>query len=124
MELSELIQKGAALVGDQKLLAERLGETPQHITNAKKGKRGLRDDSCAELAKILNIDFGTVIAARNFALAKDQAQRDFWLPFVRQAVMTVATITISSGAFFSDSDHSECWRRGWDSNPRMPCDIA
>ena len=124
MDFFEMIKTGATKAGSQAKLAIAIGETAPGISNALKGKRGIPDDSCAKLAELISVDFGTVIAARNLALAKDKTQRDFWLPFVRQAVMTVATITISSGAVLSDSDHSECWRRGWDSNPRMPCDIA
>lgn len=95
MELAEMITKAAQIVGSQKELSVRLGEPEQTITGAKKGRRGLKDESCARLAEILGMTYGEVSAARNFAMAKDQDQRDFWLPFVLGTAKNVPTRSIS-----------------------------
>lgn len=83
MKFQEMLELAAKRVGSQRELAKRLNEAEQTITGAKKGRRGLKEESCARLAEILEMTYGEVAAARNFAMAKDQNQRNFWLPFVQ-----------------------------------------
>jgi len=109
MELKEMIEKAATIVGSQKTLSVKLNEPQQTITDAKNGRRGLKDESCARLAEILGMTYGEVSAARNFAMAKDQNQRDFWLPFVRDlprkaAAWMIGIATAATMATIAPSD--------------------
>lgn len=82
MEFRTMLEKGVAIKGSQAALAKAIGESEQNTAGAKAGRRGLKDESCAALADLLGLSFGEVIAARNYALAKSDKERQFWSPFV------------------------------------------
>ena len=85
MQWREMIETASSRVGSQRSLAHALEMPEQTLTAAKKGARGLPDEACAAIAEILQVELGKVIAAKNFARAKNQGQRDFWLPFLDKA---------------------------------------
>ena len=99
MEFREMLLAAETKCGSVRALATQIGEKDSNISAAKRGVRGIPDEACALLAKILNLDYGQVSAARNAALAKDEKQREFWRPFVerRAAAWLVA---IATNAFF------------------------
>lgn len=84
MEFQEMIDTAAKKCGTVRALAEAIGMRDSNISAAKRSSRGIPDEACARLAEILGMTYGEVSAARNFATAKDQKQRDFWFPFVRE----------------------------------------
>lgn len=100
MRFPDMIEAAAKQTGSQAELAKQLRQTESHLSSAKKGRRGLPDAACATIAEILAIPFGQVIAARNEALAKDQATKDFWRPLARQERKAAAwTLAIATSAF-------------------------
>ena len=94
MEFREMIEQGIEITGSQRALAATLGTSETSMPSVKSGRRSLPDDACMRLAQLIEAPLGAVIAARNYALAKDEEHRQFWLPFV-----------------------TNDWRRGRDSNP-------
>lgn len=77
-----MIEKGIEAAGSQRALAQAIGASETNMPSIKAGKRSLPDDSCMMLAQLIGAPLGSVIAARNYALAKDEAQKKFWAPFV------------------------------------------
>jgi hypothetical protein len=90
MDFRELIVLGEERYGSRQELAERLGIHPDNLTNAKRGARGLPDRACVELGMILGIQNPlAVIAARNAAQAKTEAERRFWELYVGDSALYV-----------------------------------
>lgn len=108
MEFREMIEAAAVKAGSQRALAELLGEREQNVTGAKAGRRGLKDEQCAKIAELIGLRFGDVIAARNYALAREQGAKDFWRPFVDQireaAGLTASAVAIALLMSFAPSE--------------------
>jgi transcriptional regulator with XRE-family HTH domain len=82
MDMAEMIRLGSERIGSQKELAETLGIAATHLSNAKKGERGLPLDACFALAKILDISPACVSAASALVTEKDEKKREVFYPFV------------------------------------------
>ena len=78
MELREYIEAGLAKINDRTALAMYLGVQPNNITNAKRHERGLPNDACVKLAKLVGADAIEVIAASELATEKKAEKREFW----------------------------------------------
>ena len=102
MELREMIIRAEKETGTVRAIAKIIGVSDSNLTAAKAGRRGIPITACGKLAEIIKVDRWIVVAASELVTEKDQDRRDYLTPFVK----------------------SDDWRRGWDSNPRMPCDIA
>ncbi|MDR0737129.1 MAG: hypothetical protein LBF51_09970 [Zoogloeaceae bacterium] len=85
MKLRDYIGTGTEKTGSQKALAEHLGLYAEDLRGANRGKRGLPNDACIKLAKIIDADPLEVIAASELATEKKPEKRAFWLPFVEHA---------------------------------------
>jgi plasmid maintenance system antidote protein VapI len=85
MELREIIEAGIRAKGSVNALADYLGIARQHVSNAKAHQRGLPNDACMKLAKLLEIPLETVIGASELATERKEDKRAFWLPFVTNA---------------------------------------
>ncbi len=101
MVLHDYIEAGAKEVGSVMQLAKQIGMIPDLLYKAKSHKRGLPSHACIALAAIVGTDPICIIAASELVTEKHQERIAMWQQF-------------------TDKE----WRRGWDSNPRMPCDIA
>lgn len=100
MELRDYIQAGEKIAGGGKLLAEKLGVFPQHISNAKKGERGLPLVACYKLAELINARPEAVAAASALVTEKDAGAREYLRPFVQMGrlshpmIAAIATVAI------------------------------
>lgn len=115
MELRQMIEAAAKVSGDQKKLAKAIGLSPNNITEAKAGRRGLPASACYQLAAILDLDPAVVVAASELVTEKNPQKRAVFAPFVlelpRKAaawVMTAATAamigtTAQSDAYANDT---------------------
>jgi len=105
MNFREMLELGALRAGDQKHLAALLELHPNNITNAKRAERGLPDEACAKLAQLIGLPWAQVQAARNEWLAKTDAERRFWHPFVmgRAAMIFASTALIGLTALPTES---------------------
>lgn len=93
MNFIEMIEAAADRCGEQKLLAERMGISPNSLTDAKRGSRPLKETACAVLAEVLDLDYGTVRKAHNEAYAKTEEERQLW-----KKVACIAVAGLISGA--------------------------
>lgn len=107
MDMREMIEAATTKVGEQKALAARLGVHPNNLTNAKRGERGLPDEACMKLSEILNVSFAEVIAARNYATAKNEETRAFWSPFFRHAAGIMGVAVLSGAALPPSSEAAQ-----------------
>ena len=78
MTLDALLTEAAHRAGSNRALAAALDESEQNLNGVRKGRRPLTDRSCALLADLLRVELGQIIAARNEARAKDEADKAFW----------------------------------------------
>lgn len=81
MELRDYIECGIKVKGGIHPLADYLGLQRQHVTNAKAHQRGLPNDACIKLARLITTDPLAVIAASELATEKKPERREFWLSF-------------------------------------------
>lgn len=103
MELREMIEAAAKISGDQKKLAKEIGLSPNNITEAKAGRRGLPTSACYKLGAILDLDPAAVVAASELVTEKNPEKRAVFAPFVRElprkaaawAVAAIAATTAS-----------------------------
>lgn len=86
MELRDYIEEGEVKVGGRTPLAAYLGLAhANHLTNAKRGQRGLPNFACRKLAELLEVPLDTIIAASELVTEKDEEIRAYWRPFVQTA---------------------------------------
>jgi plasmid maintenance system antidote protein VapI len=85
MDFRRILEKAIELKGTGRAVAQWLNVPEQHITDAKGGRRGLPDRCCLQLAQLLGMDFGKVIAARNEWTAKSEEEKNFWHPLANAA---------------------------------------
>lgn len=90
MELREMIEAAAKVSGDQKKLAKAIGLSPNNITEAKAGRRGLPASACYKLAAILGLDPAVVVAASELVTEKNPEKRAVFAPFVLGVPRTAA----------------------------------
>lgn len=82
MELRDYINLGIVEFGTISELAEELGLQRESLSAAKAHRRGLPAYAIVKLARILNIDVQTLIAASELVTERKEEKRAFWLPFV------------------------------------------
>lgn len=87
MTLRDYILLGIKEAGSSQELAEMLSVTPQALSAAKAGKRGLPVASCFQLAKLTEHDPAIVIAASELATEKKPERIIFLLRFVQDKQM-------------------------------------
>lgn len=85
MELRDYIEKGLSIKGSREALGTFLGMQPNHITNAKAHQRGLPNDACVKLARLVGAEPLAVIAASELATEKKPERREFWVSFMNPA---------------------------------------
>lgn len=107
MELRDYIESAARKQGGMKALADFLGLAQQHVSNAKSHQRGLPNDACAKLAKLLGVPEIEVIAASELATEKKPEKRAFWLPFVEHAKAAAFVLTLASVTSFATPSPAE-----------------
>jgi len=105
MDLKACIAEGAAKIGTQKALAERLGVTEQNLAAAKCGRRGLPGYACVKLAQLIGEDERRVIAASELVTEKNPERRAVWLPFVQEIAATAKSKTTRAAKTFA-REHS------------------
>ena len=98
MELRDLIEQAAKIAGSQIDLAKVIGVTPDALTHAKAGRRGLPEVACGKLAEILGPDRWTVVAASALVTEKNPDKRAYLTPFVRDLPRKVAAWVIASAS--------------------------
>lgn len=81
MELHDYIEAGLAAKNGREALATFLGLEPNNITGAKAHRRGLPNDACVKLARLIGVEPLAVIAASELATEKKPERREFWLSF-------------------------------------------
>lgn len=91
MQLREMIETGADKAGSQANLSKVIGITPDVLTHAKSGKRGLPAEACGKLADLIGVDRWTVLAASNLITEKNEEKRAYWAPFVLNGISSLAT---------------------------------
>ncbi|MDR3159966.1 MAG: helix-turn-helix transcriptional regulator [Zoogloeaceae bacterium] len=100
MELRDYIEEGTRKASSQKALAEYLNVYASNIRDVNRGMRGLPNDTCIKLARLINVDPLEVIAASELVTEKKPEKRAFWLPFVehaKAACALLAVMTVISG---------------------------
>lgn len=85
MELNQYVKMGILQKGSVSALAAHLGIAANSVTDAKAHRRGLPNDACVKLARLLNVDAMDVIAASELATETKAEKREFWLSFVNPA---------------------------------------
>ncbi|MBS1197476.1 MAG: hypothetical protein H6R18_1261 [Proteobacteria bacterium] len=85
MELRDCIESGIKRKTTVTALATYLGVNPNSISDAKAHRRGLPNDACVKLARLIGAEPLDVIAASELATEKKTEKREFWLSFVNPA---------------------------------------
>lgn len=95
MELRDYVDMGIKTKGGVNALADYLGIANTSIADAKAHRRGLPNDACVKLARLVGIEPLTVIAASELATEKKSTRREFWISYLNAAkTARVAGITI------------------------------
>lgn len=102
MNFKQILERAIELKGSGREVANWLGIAEQQITDAKSGRAGLKDKACLQLAQLLGMDFGKVIAARNEWTAKSDEERSFWHPLANAAGICAISLTFVT-SFMSPS---------------------
>lgn len=96
MELRNYIEAGEAKIGGRTALATHLGLShPNHLTDAKRGSRGLPLAACYKLADLIGAPRDAVAAASALVTEKDEGIRAYLRPFV-QTAMHVQHLSIAA----------------------------
>jgi hypothetical protein len=96
MDFRQILERAIELKGSGRAVAHWLDIDEQQISDSKRGKCGLKDKACLQLAQLLGMDFGKVIAARNEWTAKTEEDKEFWHPLANAAgiaAISVAFVT-------------------------------
>ncbi len=107
MDLRQMIESAAEHFAEQKELANALRVSPNALTDAKAGRRGLPTYACGKLGEILGIDRWTVVAASDLVTEKNPEKRAYLAPFVRHAAIVVMTIALSFVTFIATAPRAE-----------------
>lgn len=81
MTLRDYIDAGITAKNGREQLANYLGIAANTVTDAKAHRRGLPNDACIKLARLIEIDPLAIIAASELATEKKPERREFWLSF-------------------------------------------
>lgn len=94
---SNYIDEGIKLTGTGKSLALRLGIGEKDLSAARAGKRGMKESACLELAILINIPLGKIIAAREADRATNPKEKAAWEKYLSHAASLFgATVLLSS----------------------------
>lgn len=85
MQLRDYIEQGAKKAGSLTELGKMLDMSQPTISGAKAHKRPLTAMAIVKLAKFLDTDLESLIAANELVTEKDEKKRAFWTPFVEHA---------------------------------------
>ena len=89
MELKTLIERAEKAAGSQKALGLMVGQTPGTLRAAKAGLQGLPGHVCVRLAKLIDEEPITVIAASKMVTEKKEEVRKIWRPFLARAASII-----------------------------------
>jgi len=85
MEIKKIIEMGEEKAGSLKELALIVGIAPNILTDVKAGRKHLPVIIASKLGDYLDLDKFDIVAAGEFAKAKDESARNYWRPFVETA---------------------------------------
>lgn len=87
MELRDYIELGVQKTPGKtiKELAELVGMKRENLSATKNHRASMPEEAIWKLAKLIQVNPANIVAAQQFALAKTDAKREFWRPFVEHA---------------------------------------
>lgn len=97
MELRDYIEMGESKAETGKQLALAIGVTPQNLSGAKAGRRGLPTPACWKLADLIGVPKTTVQAASELVTEKDEKVREYLRPFAQNLSKAAGIFMTLSG---------------------------
>jgi hypothetical protein len=102
MKLSDAINKGIECLPSKtaKGLAGYLSVSVSDLSSARTERKGLKEEACLELAKLIGADPLEILAASKVITAKDDEQRKLWAQYAKAAAigpfaaMSIAFVTL------------------------------